>query len=164
VTSIPARAGGELSARRLGDISQIELAALPAAAGLTRQFIHAVLSKWQLADELADTAALIGSELVTNAIRATGGTLPDQRATVVSEIGVTLRLAEDGLVIEVRDSDPSPPVLGRPGVLDESGRGLILVSKLAATWGFRPYGPGKAVWALVSCRASGLDHPPAAPG
>ncbi|WP_443076309.1 ATP-binding protein [Streptomyces sp. NBC_01716] len=65
-----------------------------------------------------------------------------------------LRLREypDRIRVEVRDSDPYPPV---PTTLlhgdvrnqeAESGRGLLIVEALARTWGSSPSGRGKTTW------------------
>jgi hypothetical protein len=48
---------------------RLELAALPSAVSLTRRLVEAHLRKWHL-EEMTDTAALVASELVTNAISA----------------------------------------------------------------------------------------------
>ncbi|MER6153141.1 ATP-binding protein [Streptomyces hirsutus] len=70
-----------------------------------------------------------------------------------------LRLSRnaDGTRLRVEVSDvrgerlPVPASDGGP--LAEGGRGLALVAALAEEWGVaeRPGGPGKTVWAVVSC-------------
>src|SRR5580698_9874409 len=55
------------TARRLQ--THLELAALPSAVPCARGHVRAVALEWGL-QELADTAELLASELVTNAIRA----------------------------------------------------------------------------------------------
>jgi len=74
------------------------------------------------------TAALLVSELATNAVRHAGG-----RFAVTVEY-----TAEDGrLWVGVTDTGPGTPVLRRPPVTAERGRGLQLVGSLADRWGMR---------------------------
>ncbi len=82
---------------------------------------------------------LLTSELVTNA--------------VVHGLGpVQLMLIDDGLRLRVEVSDAeteSLPLAPRwPGQMDASGRGLLIVDRLADRWGTRPRRtpPGKIVW------------------
>ncbi|HEY2429970.1 MAG TPA: SpoIIE family protein phosphatase [Acidimicrobiales bacterium] len=93
-------------------------------------------------DELGDDAVLVVSELVTNALLHAGGC-----------DGVTVIPLADGVRLEVADSRPVPPVLGLASLssLDAmTGRGLRLVSSVAARWGAEARGPGKVVWAEVT--------------
>ena len=133
---------------------ELELAALPSAVSLTRRFIEAHLRKWQL-EEMTDTAALVASELVTNAIKATGITeTPADYARLhdvkLARVITQLRLSATSLSIDTWDGDPHPPVPARPGDLDEDGRGLMLVTALTAAWGHYPSASGKVVWAEIT--------------
>ncbi|MFJ4686224.1 ATP-binding protein [Streptomyces sp. NPDC088789] len=79
---------------------------------------------------VADDAALVVSELVSNAILHSGG----------NHILVTLDLSDGVLGIRVHDGGPGPrSTLQRPGDDDEHGRGLILVQAIAnsrhGAWG-----------------------------
>ncbi|MFI9721239.1 ATP-binding protein [Streptomyces sp. NPDC052396] len=95
-------------------------------------------------EELADTALLLTSEAVTNAInacRTSGCSAP-----------VTLHAdwAPGGeLQVLVHDDAPGAPRMGRPyPERGESGRGLLLISACATDWGVCQHGPGpgEAVW------------------
>ncbi|GAA1989313.1 ATP-binding protein [Kitasatospora viridis] len=62
---------------------------------------------------------------------------------------VQFELVPGLLRIEVHDASDALPVAGRSGAEDESGRGLLLVERLALEWGCGPrQGVGKRVWAV----------------
>lgn len=87
-------------------------------------------------EELCDLAALLTSEVVTNAVVHGSGRV---------EVRPTLR--EHGLRVEVGDANPTPPARLQAGVGEEHGRGVALVDSLAGSWGVRPgAGGGKVVW------------------
>lgn len=100
---------------------------------IARGLVRGLLQKWDLADS-AETATLLVSELVTNAIRY-----------AKRPISVRLMLT-DSLLCEVRDDDHHLPVLGNPCPADENGRGILLVSRLARRWGVSRLPTGKVVW------------------
>lgn len=103
---------------------------------LARQFIADFCRASQLPAELCETAALLVSELVTNAI-VHGGT----SATV------EIHRPTDILRVAVRDDNPNLPPLGERPVIDaDSGRGLMIVSLLAPRWGIEAADGGKAIW------------------
>jgi hypothetical protein len=105
----------------------------------------ASVARWLVTDMLQDlvdedtrdTAALLTTELVSNAIRQTR-----------DELVVTVRLAGDRLWVGVADSSHRRPQLIQVGSRDTSGRGLHLVEAMAARWGVDPdaRGLGKTVW------------------
>ena len=100
-----------------------------------RQAMARFLSKAKLS-QLTDDAQLLASELVTNAVRHSSGPI-DVRAYV-----------RDGFLrLEVGDSAVDRAPLPRTAVPDdEGGRGMELVEKLSARWGWRARGPVKVVW------------------
>ncbi len=100
---------------------------------IVRGLVRGVLGKWGLS-ESAEPAVLLADELVTNAIR-------------YARRPITVRLMlTDSLLCEVQDDDYHLPVLGSPHPGDESGRGLLLVSRLARRWGVSRIPTGKVVW------------------
>ena len=129
--------------------SGLTLAAVPTAAGVARSFVRQRLSHWGL-NRLINDAELVLSELVTNAVNATGTTNPRPRWSELHNLAlITVRLVitADSLVIEVWDRDPSPPVLKQPEQVDQAGRGLLIVGALCRRWHyFYPESGGKAVW------------------
>ena len=106
----------------------------PESAALTRGFTAGVLEGAGLRDQV-DTAVLLVSELVTNAVRHARGPC----ALVVDVNGDEVELA-------VEDGDPDVPVARDGSGLEESGRGLLLVGALADRWGVRAIPGGKAIW------------------
>ncbi|WP_079125622.1 ATP-binding protein [Streptomyces lushanensis] len=108
----------------------------PRSVGRAREALHA---HFDLPEEPGETAALLLSELVTNALRH--GSPPGR------EIAVTLRRGDGLLRVEVEDAGDLLPRPRDPGPDDECGRGLALVAALADDWGVAPRGgPGKRVW------------------
>lgn len=96
-----------------------------------------------------ETAALLVSELVTNAVRHSTPpislTIGCARAWLVVEVG-------DGTTLPPRHADGrrSVPATAGPGAdavaLDEGGRGIPLVEALSDEWGYRKLPGGKATW------------------
>src|SRR5690606_24626581 len=117
-----------------GDVAVWErLEPRPSTVPWVRAQVAGRLAGWGLAS-LADTVELLVSELVTNAFVHGAGT-------------IGLRLIKGGnLLCEVYDDGTDLPRLRTAEATDESGRGLQLVSHLAARWGAHRAGRGKVVW------------------
>ncbi len=107
-----------------------ESASVPQARHLTR----ACLADWGL-HEHSTVAELLVSELVTNALRHSRGT-----------IGFALSFQDGLLRCEVEDADPSLPRVHRARDDEERGRGLHLLELLSCCWGSARTTDGKAVW------------------
>jgi anti-sigma regulatory factor (Ser/Thr protein kinase) len=129
--------------------THLPLAALATAPACARGHVRTVAREWGLA-ELADTAELLASELVTNAVQATGRlkARADQPAVPV----VQLWLTSDGssLVIHVWDASNDMPVRRHGAPDEERGRGLLLVEQLGKDWGSYRKDGGKVVWVMLS--------------
>ncbi|MFJ3924790.1 ATP-binding protein [Streptomyces sp. NPDC090022] len=115
------------------------------APGRARALVRGQLTHWAVDEDTADTAELLLSELVTNAVR-------HSRSPQGRDLGV--RLARYDGVLRVEVADAGPLVKLTPQVVadwDERGRGLAIVAALAERWGQCPrlHGIGKAVWAEV---------------
>ncbi|MFF1604750.1 SpoIIE family protein phosphatase [Streptomyces mirabilis] len=130
VTLLLARTRGLEAAQ----VASWELSSEPAAVRIARKAAARQLSEWGL-EHLVATVQLIVSELVTNAIRYSGGP-------------ICLRLIQHQvLTCEVSDSNTSHPRPRQPHTIDENGRGLFLVAQLSRRWGSRSATDGKVVWA-----------------
>ncbi|MFI6606661.1 SpoIIE family protein phosphatase [Streptomyces sp. NPDC050507] len=104
------------------------------APATARHLVAERLAAWNVGGETGDATELIVSELVTNAVRY--GSPP-----------VRLRLILDrGLTCEIWDSSTTAPHMKYAGAVDESGRGLFIISQLATLWGTRYAPQGKTVW------------------
>lgn len=124
--------------------------ALPRSVTQVRSYARWLLGTWQL-ESMADTVELLVSELVTNAINATGviDEGPDESDLVgkVKPIYVCLSLRSETLLIEVWDASSQPPLKRAATDEDENGRGLLLVQALSKEWGCDVLETGgKTVW------------------
>ena len=141
--------GGTISRPEPGDwpfMSHLELGALDSAVPCARLHARQVVREWGLPD-LADTAELLVSELMTNAIRASAGILCP---------AVALWLFSDGrcVAIQVWDGSSEMPLRRDADADSESGRGLLLVESLSTEWGSYRKADGKVVWAVVAQKGS----------
>ena len=111
-----------------------EFPATPASAGAARRFVESVLAGTEL-DHVAYTATMLVSELVTNAILHTGTPLE----VVVIPDGPRLR-------VEVHDGSAQMAVRKHYSTMSGTGRGLMLVERMAGEWGCDRTADGKVVW------------------
>ncbi|MCL2583461.1 MAG: ATP-binding protein [Streptosporangiales bacterium] len=120
-----------------------QLPADPRAASEARRQVRAAVRYWRLPVDL-DVAALLVSELVTNAVTH------DERAPDGPR-RVTLAIRGSGgrLRVDVHDASPEPPVLTGASDCAEGGRGLFLVDSLADSWGSYRTADGKAVFFIL---------------
>lgn len=120
---------------------RLELCATPSAVACARSLTKRIVLEWGRPD-LADTAELLVSELVTNAILASGDS-PGQvvRLWLVAE--------PDNLVIQVWDGSTDMPERRDAGPESEHGRGLMLVESLSKQWGTCAEPAGKVVWVQI---------------
>ena len=130
------------------------LVTLPTSPFWARRYTRRFLNSCRgITEDTAQTAELVVSELVTNAIRYSGDpTRPEwypERAKV-NLISLSIRHFSDRLLIEVFDTDSNPPMLAHSDTLVESSRGLVIVDALAKEWSFfyLPDG-GKVVYCVL---------------
>jgi anti-sigma regulatory factor (Ser/Thr protein kinase) len=104
---------------------------------LARQVTREVLPAWQLGD-VAETAVLLVSELVSNVVRhAKGGDV----------ITLELQAAQTCLRIEAYRCRPGVAAPRSAGEFDELGFGCALVESLSSKWGVRETITGAIIWA-----------------
>jgi len=122
--------------------SYLELGALPGAVPCARLHTRQLLWEWSLT-ALSQTAELLVSEIVTNAVQIT------QAGTRTAPVRLWLLADWARLLILVWDASPLPPVRVSPDGDAEDGRGLLLVDTLSTRWDhFGHRSGGKVVWAL----------------
>jgi anti-sigma regulatory factor (Ser/Thr protein kinase) len=136
------------------DAGMLALAALPTSPFWARRYTRSFLDSCRgMTRSTAETAELLVSELVTNAVRFAGDpprTLQYSERMNVSLIALSLRHFREGLLIEVYDASGNPPIWSSAGDDAESGRGLMLVDALSKEWSyFYPSGGGKVVYCYV---------------
>jgi hypothetical protein len=140
--------------------SETSLATVATAASCARLFVDFTLEAWGLG-RLHDDTELVTSELVTNAVQATGVTNPSPRWSELGHLAlIRLRLVvlASSLIVEVWDQESTPPIPNRATFSNaESGRGLLIVTALSSRWDcYASAEGGKWVWAE-------LTIPPAEP-
>ena len=94
--------------------------------------------------DLACTAMLLASELITNALEHGSGA-----------ITLLVTLTPDRVRVDVTDGSPLQPAPRVVGPEDEGGRGLAIVEHLASSWGMELLadGRGKSVWFTLDVAA-----------
>ncbi|MFJ8106176.1 SpoIIE family protein phosphatase [Streptomyces sp. NPDC096132] len=113
---------------------------VPEAARQARRFTRRTLRSWGVPGDAMDTALLVVSELVTNALVHTDG-----------RVRLDLTLIDERLRVALTDASPRTPV--KPTSLGweaTGGRGILLVEAVSEAWGTLPVSGGKQVWAELS--------------
>jgi serine phosphatase RsbU (regulator of sigma subunit)/anti-sigma regulatory factor (Ser/Thr protein kinase) len=118
-----------------------------ASASAARRFVRDALRGWGAA-EAVDDAVLLTSELVTNAVIHAG-----------TPVEVICQLAGTAIQVDVVDGAPAQklPATDQTMVGDwarTNGRGLLLPSELAGTWGVTYGTETKTVWFRLELRSS----------
>ncbi|MFF2410727.1 SpoIIE family protein phosphatase [Streptomyces sp. NPDC058092] len=109
----------------------------PEALSSARHMIRAAARAWG-AKTRADEVELAADELITNALMHTDG-------GAIATIRV-LTGSERRLRVDVEDRSSALPRRRDAGEAGVSGRGLMLVDRLADLWGVESRGVGKCVW------------------
>ncbi|MFD4337618.1 SpoIIE family protein phosphatase [Streptomyces anulatus] len=109
----------------------------PEALRSSRHMIRAAVRAWGAKDR-ADEIELAADELITNALMHTDG-----GAVVTIRV---LAGSERRLRVDVEDRSSALPRRRDAGESGVSGRGLMLVDRLADVWGVESRGSGKCVW------------------
>ncbi|MFE6282547.1 ATP-binding protein [Streptomyces sp. NPDC057877] len=123
----------------------------PRAVTVSRRTLRLILTLHGLI-RLVDTAELLATELVSNAVLHTKG-----------PAALRVRWAEGVLRIGAWDADPEPPEPPAP-LMDladeEGGRGLALVRACSDLWGWQPLSRfgnrGKYVWCELGTTQRGV--------
>jgi anti-sigma regulatory factor (Ser/Thr protein kinase) len=117
---------------------QSRFPAVPSSVQDARYFTELQLSEYGCAGETVETAALLVSELATNAVRHAR-----------TSFDVAVEKSEETVEVAVIDTGPGQPVPRKPDA--SGGRGLSIVDALAQAWGVEQQGAGKCVFFLLPC-------------
>ena len=107
-----------------------------------RRHVSTTLRRWHL-DQLVETAGLLTSELVTNAV-----------LHARTSMTLTMEQTDAGIRVSVTDGSPIPPALRRHSVTATTGRGLRLLDQLADAWSVDRSNGGKTVWFTLSAASN----------
>ena len=128
---------GRITAQPVGTsrdgMSTLHLEPLVESTPLARHWVAAHLR--DVPSDVSDFAALLTSELVTNAV-----------LHAATPMCVTLHILADRIRIDVADSNPAFPSIKEYGQDAATGRGLTLFNTLASNWGIQAVDGGKIVW------------------
>lgn len=136
----------------------------PASVAVARQRLCGDLNAMRICEDRVDDAALVVSELVSNALRhASPLPTPDNPE---GSVGIAWRVEVDhdpgstGWVeISVRDGGSSTmPRVARPSVSGLGGRGLGIVQTLSGRWGTEMDATTTTVWAVLELSADDLPR------
>jgi GAF domain-containing protein len=116
-----------------GGMSTLYLEPVVESTTKARHWVGARLG--YLPTEVAECAALLTSELVTNAVLHAS-----------TPLSVTLHMLSDRIRIDVADGSPVVPAVKEYGPDAATGRGLTLFNTLASDWGVHTVPGGKIVW------------------
>jgi anti-sigma regulatory factor (Ser/Thr protein kinase) len=112
----------------------LQLAPEARAPSASRRFVRSALESWEL-EVLTDTAVLLTSELVTNAI-----------VHAQTEVVVTIRRDNQrSITISVQDGSQIQPRLASHADDSTTGRGIEILQELAASWQVIAQPAGKTV-------------------
>ncbi|MFJ1550563.1 ATP-binding protein [Streptomyces sp. NPDC088246] len=113
-----------------------------------RKFTYATLSEWDVTGRQGrDEILAVAWELAANAIQHA---LRTSTRHTRGRAWLGLVRKDGAVVCAVTDPSPSLPQRQPPKLLDETGRGLLLVTRLSTAWGWSLSPAGtKTVWARV---------------
>ena len=110
------------------------------SVAVARDWMRGLLDGSDTTPECVEQAVLITSELTSNAVRHGSG-------DVVCHFVAN---GSDRCLLTVTDFGSGTPRVVDRSVDDIGGLGLVIVDRLALTWGVSPFDGGKAVFAVLS--------------
>jgi anti-sigma regulatory factor (Ser/Thr protein kinase) len=109
---------------------------VPEAVAAARSFVIGALPL--ASSDLVEDAALVASEMVTNAVLHGDSAFRVHVSSDVLGVRIAVEDAVAGVVV---------PRIAEPDALN--GRGLVIVDALSTRWGCEPRPGGKLVWAEI---------------
>ena len=144
----------EATEEEMSTSGTVMLPYVPSSIAVARRWLTSELLEAGAAEPATSDAALVVSELLTNALRH-ARPLAGQKLRIAWTMGggvVEVCVTDGGAVTRPREGWPSPSSLG--------GRGLAIVSRLSRRWGVSTGEASTTVWAVLGARAR-EDAPPA---
>ena len=114
------------------------------SAGAARRMVGGCLAD-SFTATVFDTAVLLVSELVTNAVLYGGPT------GAADDLVLRIDAGEDRIRVEVSDGSVEVPIVATGSPETVSGRGMVLVDRMSSRWGVMPSQIGKIVWFELDC-------------
>jgi PAS domain S-box-containing protein len=99
-------------------------------------------------EDLGESAVLLVSELVTNALLHAG-----------TDIDVAAVVDRDGLRVDIGDGSPHLPSRRRYAATAGTGRGLMMLESMVDDWGVTRHRDGKTVWFRLSGQDGASEEP-----
>jgi CheY-like chemotaxis protein/anti-sigma regulatory factor (Ser/Thr protein kinase) len=124
--------------RTPGDVRVLDAPHDVGAGTRARALVREAVRDWNLA-AIFDDAALVVTELVTNAVIHGGSTFRLQLSRTTSAFRIE--------VVDEGDGTPEPQPQDTEA---EGGRGIMLVDAMASSWGVESVPSGKLVWAEIA--------------
>lgn len=121
-----------------GEKYSCELPSTARSVTEARRFVLDALSNWDL-DALAETSALLTSEVVTNAV-----------LHARTPVGLVVQRLGEGVSVAVTDGSRRQPRSRDATPESTTGRGMALVEQLASTWEVTVHRNGKTVQFTVT--------------
>jgi anti-sigma regulatory factor (Ser/Thr protein kinase) len=130
---------GRVGGARATVLGSLTIPGHPEQVSVARAFVARTLSAHRPGTD-ADTATLLTSEIVTNAIVHTKSGVEGGTVTIVV-IGIPR-----GVLVEIIDSGSAGSPVVKGDLYATDGHGLFLVQNLAAQWGYLREAAGTTVW------------------
>jgi len=116
----------------------------PASAGAARRFVRELLARTgPYPDGLLESALVVSSELVTNAVRHAAG----------APLTIVVRTSPSQLSIGVEDTSTDQPSVVE--AYEGGGRGMVVVEAMSSRWSVQQRPDGKVVWAVFDLTDAG---------
>ena len=128
--------GGSMSSHSTRLSTRMALEPSAQTGSIARRELRQLLDTARIDQETSDTAVLLATELVTNAVEHGRGSAYLDAA--VQDRAIRLEVSDSSTVVPQPNTAVSE--------LDERGRGLLLIEALASRWGVLPRSDGKTVW------------------
>jgi len=128
--------GGSMSSHSTRLSTRMALEPSAQTGSIARRELRQLLDTARIDQDTTDTAVLLATELVTNAVEHGRGSAYLDAA--VQDRAIRLEVSDSSTVVPQPNTAVSE--------LDERGRGLLLIEALASRWGVLPRSDGKTVW------------------